>query len=308
MLKEIEKKIASEIKAYCERRKIEIEEKEIYNSFSIPKEEFGDFSTSIAFHISKKVKKSPQEIAEEIMKEIAKTIKIKEIKKVEAKGGYINFFFSDSFYLNLIEKVDENFGRGEKKNFKIIVEYPSVNPNKPWHVGHLRNALIGDCISNILEFSGYEVERYNYINDLGLQVAQSVWGYITSEEKETEEKFDHYLGKKYVEIAKKEVSDEIKNFLKKLEKGEETVGKRAREICEKCLDAQLKTSFDYNIFYDLLIWESDILRSNIFQKAHDLLIKNKLMKKVEDENSPFYNCYTVDLDTSLFPSMKSEEK
>jgi arginyl-tRNA synthetase len=298
------KDLVEKIENFCNERKIEISTNEIENSFIIPKEEFGDLSTTIAFQISKKLNKRPDEIAKDLAKILEK---INFIKKVEVKGGYINFFFSDEFLISSLFTVDENFGKGQK-NEKIIIEYPSVNPNKPWHVGHLRNALIGDCLSNILEFYGYKVERENFINDLGLQVVQSVWGYITSEEKEGDEKFDHYLGRKYVEIAKKEITDEVRNFAWKLEKGEENISMRTREICERCLNAQLETSSNYNIFYDVLIWESDILRSKIFEKTNAILKEKNIIKKVEDSGSPYFNCYTIELDPSAFPSLKSDEK
>ena len=65
-----------------------------------------------------------------------------------------------------------------------MIEFPSVNPNKPWHIGHLRNALLGDSVARILEYNGYYVLRTDYINDLGLQVTQSLWGYINSPKKQ----------------------------------------------------------------------------------------------------------------------------
>ena len=79
-------------------------------------------------------------------------------------------------------------------------------------------------------------------------------------------------------------------------------------LCEKCLNAQLETSSNYNIFYDLLIWESDILRTKIFEKTNSVLKEKNIIKKVEDESSPYFNCYTIELDPSMFPSLKSEEK
>ena len=75
---------------------------------------------------------------------------------------------------------------------KVIIEFPSVNPNKPWHVGHLRNALIGDCLANVYAALGYTVERENYIDDLGLQVAEMVWWYQKNKlSAPAGKKFDH---------------------------------------------------------------------------------------------------------------------
>ena len=67
-----------------------------------------------------------------------------------------------------------DIGRGQK----VIVEFPSTNPNKAWHVGHLKNALLGDSVCNLLALCSYEVEREDYIDDIGLQMAQSLWGWV----------------------------------------------------------------------------------------------------------------------------------
>jgi len=155
------------------------------------------------------------------------------VENVQAAGPYVNFYLRDAFYLDLLKEVlekKEDYGRGSEKPGKVIVEFPSVNPNKPWHAGHLRNALLGDTVSSMLEFAGYKVERMDYIDDLGLQVAQSLWGFYSLKRGEVE-KFDHFLGEQYVEVAKlfeedEVVQGEVRELLKKMEEGGTEEAKR----------------------------------------------------------------------------------
>ncbi|VVB66545.1 Arginine--tRNA ligase [Candidatus Gugararchaeum adminiculabundum] len=240
-----------------------VSEQEAANSLELPKNEFGDLASTIAFALAKKEKKSPIIIAREIAGKIKPS---GFVEKVEATGPYLNFFFSGKFFSELIAAAEKKeFGKGNEKKKKVLVEFPSVNPNKPWHVGHLRNAVLGDSLSRILEFYGFEVERENYIDDLGLQVAQSVWGYLHLDSK-IEGKADHWLGKQYVEVAKKigedkKVEGETREIVKKLEEGGNEVARKGRELCSQCLKAQNETAFDYNVYSDILVWESDVIRT-----------------------------------------------
>jgi len=154
-----------------------------FNSLEVAGEGKGDIASKIAFMLSKKMKMSPPQAAGEI----AKNLKPHEwVKSVEVSGPYINFHLSDEFYGEAVRKINTDKGHyGEGHNQRrVIVESPSVNPNKPWHIGHLRNALLGDSVANLLEFAGDEVQRMDYIDDLGLQVAQSLWGYLNLDEKD----------------------------------------------------------------------------------------------------------------------------
>lgn len=304
----MKEKVVEAIENACLSLNFSVSKEEINSSIIEPKPEFGDISSTIAFTIAKKTKKNPNEIANQI----AKAIKIEKklVEKTNVAGGYINFSYGKEFYKSSLETItkNENFGAGEKKEKKVVIEYPSVNPNKPLHVGHLRNALLGNSIANILEFAGYNAERQNFVNDLGLQVAQSIWGYLTLQRPE-EEKFDHLLGKQYVEIAKAEdekTKEEVRRIIKKLEEREPALSKRAREICEECVRAQLKTNFTYGIYQDLLIWESDIVESKLFEKAFEKMQKSGIF--IKEEAGPNAGCLVTKLDEKEFPSLKSEEK
>jgi len=105
------------------------------------------------------------------------------IKRVEAKGGYVNFFFDyrrlAKDLLTTILEEDEGYGSSDiGKGEKVLVEYSAPNPNKPMHIGHMRNNFIGMSIGSILKFSGYKVILVNWINDRGAHICKSLWGYL----------------------------------------------------------------------------------------------------------------------------------
>ncbi|MBD3389876.1 arginine--tRNA ligase [Candidatus Micrarchaeota archaeon] len=239
----------------------------------------GDIASKIGFILAKKMKMSPAQAAQEI----EGTLEPHEwVEKTEATGPYLNFFLSNAFYQEAVRKINalgNNYGRGNA-NRKTIVESPSVNPNKPWHIGHLRNALLGDASANILEFHGDNVQRMDYIDDLGLQVAQSLWGYLNLDEKDRpqflgEEKPDHWIGAEYVKVAEKIereplVKQSVKGILREMENGGNKTAEKARWLAEECIKAQYETAFAYGVYHDVLICESDIMRE-IFSEGMESL-------------------------------------
>ncbi len=278
-------------------------------SIELPKGEFGDVATSICFALAKKEKKNPAEIASEV----AKKVKLPSwISRAEAKGPYVNFFLSDAFYSSLLKEASEKsdkFGMGKPSKGKIIVEFPSVNPNKPWHIGHLRNALLGDCVCSVLEFSGKKVERMDYIDDLGLQVAQSFWGYENFG-KAKGKKLDLELGKQYVEVSKKFESDsavqeKVRKLLKKMEQGKSKEAKDCRKLVEKCVAAQYETAFKFGIFHDVLVFESDIMRT-IFDDGIKVLKKSRAIEReAEGKNK---GCWVAKMKSTEFADMENPDK
>ncbi|MEM3555202.1 MAG: arginine--tRNA ligase [Candidatus Micrarchaeia archaeon] len=275
----------------CKKLKFQVSKEEIERSLEYPKEQFGDLASAVCFELAKREKKAPRAIAEKIKDSIRKS---ELVERVEVAGaGYLNFYFNYEKFAKLtVEAVEKNKKYGEVdfgKGRKALVEFPSVNPNKPWHIGHLRNALLGDSVARILEFAGYKVERENYIDDLGLQVAQSVWGYMKLNNK-VEGKVDHWLGKQYVEVAKRsgeeEVEREVREIMKKLEEGGNEISKLGRELAERCVKAQYETAFKLNVYQDVLIWESDIVRTRILEDAIEMLVKKgAAVRESEGENA-----------------------
>jgi len=306
------KNVSELIQESCRKLKLSVTDEEVEKSLEYPKEQFGDLASAICFELAKREKKAPRSIAESI-KESIKPGGL--VEKVEvAGGGYLNFYFDFGKFAKLtIEAAERSRNYGEVdvgKGKKALVEFPSVNPNKPWHIGHLRNALLGDSVSRILEFAGYKVERENYIDDLGLQVAQSIWGYMKLSNR-IEGKVDHWLGKQYVEVARraseKEVEEEVRGIMKKLEEGDSEVSKLGRELAEKCVKAQYETAFKLNIFQDVLIWESNIVQTKMLESAIEMLLKkDAAVKETEGQNS---GCIVAKLEgMKEFADMESPDK
>lgn len=140
----------------------------------IPKDEKnGDYSTNIAMVLTKIAKRNPREIATLIVENLDATKA--HVKSIDIAGpGFINFYLDSSYLYEVIDQAmekDERFGYAEvPKNEKILVEYVSANPTGDLHIGHARNAAVGDTLCNILKAAGYDVTREYYINDAGNQI------------------------------------------------------------------------------------------------------------------------------------------
>ena len=230
---------------------------------------FGDISCSASFRFAKEKKKDANSIANEIKSKLDKS---DYIDTITVEGGFINFHLNKALFTKLVleTKIEP-----KKKKEKVIVEYVSVNPNKPWHVGHLRNALLGDSISNIYESLGYDVERENYIDDLGLQMAEITWWYLNKNNK-PDKKFDQWLGEEYVKVSEAlakgaEAKEGTEQVLSLMGQDGTYESKMAREIATGCVMAQNSTAHNFLIFQDLMVWESDILREKLLEKALNML-------------------------------------
>lgn len=284
--KEVEKTV--EDKLMKKFQELDWPEENLSESLEEPSESsFGDLASTICFELPKKLKRSPDDLAGELEDELEPG---GLIEKVESEGGYVNFFLDDkklaSLTLSAIEEEEENFGHIEKDGKKTVIEHTSVNPTKPLHIGHGRNSIIGDTMSKILKSQGREVEVHNYIDDLGLQVAQTLVPY-TSNGEETNEKFDHFLGKLYVDFHEKaesdpELKEEARDILTEMEE-ESEMAEKARNMSERCVKSNLKTSDRLNIDYDLLVWESDITKSGILEETLDRLNETSYLVEGSEE-------------------------
>ncbi len=277
-----------------------IESEEIRRSIGFPKAEHGDLSSSIALGLPKRVGQSPQGIAEKIAKYAAPSGMIKSIAHA---NGYINAWLDESKYteavLGAVNGYKERYGVSDLgKGMRVIVEYPSVNPNKPWHVGHLRNALLGDSVSNIMAFCSYSVEREDYIDDLGLQMAEILWG-SRNIGIEQGKKYDRALGELYVKVNDaikqgKKPEEEIAALLKLMETHGSAEANEIRSIAEKSVSAQYETAFAYGIYHDVLMWESDIVREKLTDAAL-VYLKQRGFTSAPD-GGKYKGCIVLDLE------------
>ncbi len=185
--------------------------KEIDLQFSVPQQKgFGDLSTNAALMLSKKLKKNPRKIANEIVANIS--IDNSVIEKVDIAGpGFINFYFAPSYVATIVNPIlEEAENYGKSKTFegkKAIVEFVSANPTGPLTVGHGRNAVVGDTVARLLEWVGYNVSREYYFNNAGRQMR--VLGdslrlrYLQELGEKIEFPEDYYQGGYIIDIAKK---------------------------------------------------------------------------------------------------------
>ena len=169
----------------------------------------GDVSTNAAMVCAKAFKTAPRKIAEEIVKKI--DLGETYFEKCEVAGaGFINFFFSSSWYSDVINAVlseKDNYGSTDLgKGKSVIVEFVSANPTGPMHIGNARGGAIGDCLSAVLEKAGYSVAREFYVNDAGNQIEKFKTSlevrYLQIYKPETELPEDAYQGQDIVEHAK----------------------------------------------------------------------------------------------------------
>lgn len=185
--------------------------KDIDLIFDIPKlSNHGDLSSNAALLLTKKLRKNPRQIAQQIIDHLK--IDEKMIYKVEIAGaGFINFFFTPFFLSQIIKEIlqkTDSFGKTDKyRGLKANVEFVSANPTGPLTVGHGRNAVAGDTIANLLEWVGYTVDREYYFNNAGRQMrvlADSVkLRYLELCGVSVDFPEDHYRGEYIIEIAKK---------------------------------------------------------------------------------------------------------
>ncbi len=144
-----------------------------------PKIEFGEYALPIAFELAKKLRKAPRKIAEEI---VAGVGAIPGFEKFDvAGGGYINVRVNRAELATTLAA--DRSPASEVPAGKVLVEHSSINPNKAAHIGHLRNAILGDTFVRLLRFAGREVDVQNYIDNTGAQVADVVVGFLHIEQK-----------------------------------------------------------------------------------------------------------------------------
>ena len=169
--------------------------------------EFGDLSTNVALTLSKDLKQNPMNIGKAIVDNLSLPEDLIDDVTI-SQPGFINFKISNKYYYNILNEIidDNKYGRGKSgENKTANVEFVSANPTGPLTIGHGRNAVLGDCISNILEWNGFNVTREYYYNDAGRQMrilGQSVEArYFELLDKEFKFPEDGYEGDYIIEIA-----------------------------------------------------------------------------------------------------------
>ena len=256
-----------------------------------PKLAMGEVASPVCFELAKRLKKPPRALAQEI----ANSLKpIEGVARVEvAGGGYLNAYFARAaFFRATCEEAQASrqpAGAREGRGGKIIVEHTSINPNKAAHIGHLRNAVLGDAFVHLLRGTGHEVEVQNYIDNTGVQVADIVVGLMHLERLSLNdvqalmarivdkgERIDYYCWDLYTRVTQFLGEDKSRlelraQALKDIEEGHGEPAKMAEIISDAIVGCHLRTLDRLGITYDLLTRESEILHMKFWEAAFDLL-------------------------------------
>ena len=240
--------------------------------------EFGDFSSNIALSISKELSQNPLETAQKLKEAMGdSSLEIDEI--TVSKPGFINFKISNNYYHDMLNQILENsdFGKsGHGKGKTANVEFVSANPTGPLTVGHGRNAVLGDVVSNILEWNGFSVTREYYFNDAGRQMrvlSESVEArYFETLNKPSEFPEDGYQGSYINDIAKEMISE----FGENLSSGDALF----KQVPEKKIFQQIKNTLkNLGISFDQFSNEKTFYDNGDINRLLDELESNDLIYK-----------------------------
>lgn len=253
------------------------------------KDEMGDYSIQCS-NLRNEEYSNPIEIANLIKDKF--TDDENNFSDIKVMGPYINFYLDyDKFSSKLINEIEsnDNYGSLNQGNGEsLLIEHTSINPNAEPHIGRCRNSLIGDFMSNLYSFTGYEVERHYFINDIGKKIALLVIGIEKYGLKD--DSFSSILDT-YVKISNAAKDDEsidqkAFDYLKEVEDGNNEMISRFKEITDKCVDGQLKIFDKLNIHFDVFTHESDFVYNNYLE---DILNKlDKTGRLHEDELGRLY--------------------
>ena len=241
-----------------------------------PKIEFGEYALPIAFELARKLRKAPRKIAEEI---VGGAGAIPGFEKFEvAGGGYINVRLNRAELATALAA--DQSPSADVPPGKVLVEHSSINPNKAAHIGHLRNAILGDTFVRLLRFAGREVDVQNYIDNTGVQVADVVVGFLHIEKKSRAQiealaaapRFDYLCWNLYARVSQW-YEEEKRNLqaraamLHAIEEGNNETAAIADLISIAVLKRHLETMDRLDIEYDFLPRESEILHLHFWDAA-----------------------------------------
>jgi arginyl-tRNA synthetase len=243
-----------------------------------PTRDLGDLGSPVAFELARRLRKAPKIIAQEIAEASAG---LDGVPRVSAVNGYLNFGLDRHRFATAWATTRTPALR---RDGKAIVEHTAINPNKAAHIGHLRNAALGDTLVRALRFQGTHVEVQNYIDDTGVQVADVVVGFRVLENMSLADirriadttRFDHYCWDLYARVTDWYDGDKARlatraETLHDIEHGGNDNAESAAFIADRIVRCHLATMARLNVDYDLLTWEGDILRLKFWAHAFEVL-------------------------------------
>jgi len=282
-----------------------------------PKLNMGDLATPIALELAKVLKRKPREIAEQLANGMTLPMFVESVS-VEG-AGYLNFRFDRGAFTAQHFRIvmASPAASGER----VIVEHTNINPNKAAHIGHLRNAVLGDTYVRCAKWLGHRVETQNYIDDTGVQVADVVVAFERLEKKsvadveeliQTNPRFDYVCWDVYSKMAQyyAEHPDALewrKETLHRIENQEGDTAKLATLIAHAIVHRHLRTMLRLGIEYDLLPKESDIIHLHFWDRAFERLKESGAV--VYETEGKHKGCWVMKLDESEeFSGMAEPDK
>ncbi len=250
------------------------------------------------------------------------------MKKIDVLCYHLNVLVTGDLSFSLVVDACDSI-HDESQNSTVIVKCETgdrVEKSKPWHIGHARNAILGDTLARIYRYMGWDVEVQNYIDDLGRQVAVTLWGMkkignelkigklkieefltdvdpgylaiLQDELNRGEMKEDLFQGIVYVwatqrvEDSESDAEREIESVMKAMEHRDEPIASEARELALRSVLAQLQTAWRLGIYYDYLVWESDLIESGLYDEALESMLKTPRVYRIEEGEDK--GCIVID--------------
>jgi arginyl-tRNA synthetase len=245
-----------------------------------PNRALGDLAVTLPFQLARTLKKPPRAIAQELAARIGQ---LPGVARVDvAPNGFLNLFLDRSPFL--LSRVRGEVAPERPDEAKTIVEHTAINPNKAAHIGHLRNAALGDTLVRVLRFRDTPIEIQNYIDDTGVQVADVIVGFRELEGQSIDGvrriadsgRFDYYCWDLYSRVTEWYEQDKSRLTIRAatlhdLEHGTGEAAAMGAFIVDRIVRTHLATMARLNIAYDLLTYEGDILRLKFWARAFEIL-------------------------------------
>lgn len=283
-----------------------------------PRMELGDLATPLAIELAKPLRKAPRQIAEAIAADLELPPLVRSVR-VEG-AGYLNFRLDRAGVMS--EMMRHPVAPPATQRERIIVEHTNINPNKAAHIGHLRNAVLGDTLVRCLRWLGHHVETQNYIDDTGVQVADVVVGFehllqedldaVRTRIADRENRFDYFCWDLYSRVGRHyEQNPESvvlqKQTLHQIEKHEGRTAELAGVVAEAIVRWHVRTALRLDIEYDVLTKESDIIRLNFWSRAFEKLRTSGAI--VLEEEGKHAGCWVMRLtDSAEFAGLEEPDK
>lgn len=235
--------------------------------------EHGDWACPAALRLAKTLKRAPMAIAQGILAQLGPHPLIAKVEV--APPGFLNLWIDWEAWAALPTEPVQPTG------LKVVVEHTSINPNKAAHIGHLRNSVIGDTLARLLRQRGHQVEVHNYIDDLGNQVADTVVGLLETEVDEEATRFGDHCWNVYAKVnqrykAEPGLTARRTEVLHALEEGKGNLAWLGNLVAERIVREHVAEMGAFGIGYDLLVWESNIVREGFWVSAFSLLQRSPL--------------------------------